>query len=252
MRKYMRRIKLISVCLIAVCLGMFLGGCAFDNNKTEFKYENPEIVEGFILYKSVYEENKLTLYFDSNLYENYRVYSTSEIDCEKKSDRVIITADDVSTITSLAIEDSEHRYELRYLNTNQYAVLAYSMAYDYGWLHYGGRKEDFYTQEELDEQRRQEEEREALFDANWAILEGCYEADNGNHIDFFVDSGYRTMREGEYLFTVTSIIIEDTGEIHVECDAGWAEYMLTCTMADDASYIVAYDYDLKEDVTYYR
>ena len=247
----MRRTKLLSVCLAALSLGMLLGGCTRSSNKTVYQYNETEIVDGFILTKSIYEADKLTLYFESNLDEDeYKVHADCEIEYEIKKGRVEITADDVSEITSLTIEDYQFMYKLRYLDTNQYAVLAYSWTYDVGWEDKGGDIEDYYTKEELEAQERRTREYQERFDSNWALVEGYYEADNGKSIEFYTnDEGERTLRRGEEIREILGISI-DGKRIYITCDADYLEYEIDGEIAEDGSYIVVYDAELKADVKY--
>ncbi len=248
----MRIIKPLSICLAVLSAGTLLGGCTLPGNRTVYKYDDPKIVDDFVLTKSVYEEDRLTLFLNSPLSDKCKVRSDVDIDYEIKNGRIEITADDVSEITSLTIHNDQHKYELRYLNTDQYAVLAYTNVVDIGWMHDGGEIEDYYTQDELDEQRRRKEEQQAIFDANWTVVKGYYEADSGNSIKFYGDTYDRFLREGKHSYSVKYVWIDSDGKVSVECDGGYMQYFFYCVIAEDGTYIVARDYDLGEDVKYYR
>lgn len=255
-RSKIRFCRILLVCQVVLCLGILLGGCSWFGNRTVYRYRKAEVVEGFILTKSVYEEGKLTMYTKSDLSDGYKVYDSSNhmTDYEITEDRVVISAENVSEITELTISNGATIYQLRYLNTDQYAVLAYVSVCDGPNKLIGGDVNDYYTQEELDFQIRLKEEKQAMYDACWAVLEGCYESENGDVIEFYVDDVLgRVVSMVDHSFDIVSI--SNAGnQYYVLCQGGYMQYDFDCEISEECICMsfVTFNRDLKKDVTYYR
>ncbi len=65
---------------------------------------------------------------------------------------------------------NDYRNWLGYHNSNQYAVLAYELAAEIGWNHVGGDPDSYYTEVELEQQTRDQAERQAADDTSCIII----------------------------------------------------------------------------------
>lgn len=255
----MRIIKPLSICLAVLSAGMLLGGCTLPGNQTVYKYDDPEIADDLVLTKSVYEEGKLTIYLASKMSDDLDVWITSDVDddayeCKTFSNRIEITGDNLKEVTAICIEDDIYKYDIRYLDTDQYAVLAYIWADDLGWDLVAGDEEDYYTAEELAEFDRRGKEAEERYNANWELIKGRYESDNGNVIELYEDeTGERFLKtaDEEYPYRVFNVGIYESS-VDVLCQDGPLEYRFECELAEDGSYIEAYDRSAGEDVKYFK
>ena len=216
---------------------LFTVGCSAKEKGTVYEYDHPVAGNSLRLTKSVYDEDTLTIYHKGTLDDSFSVYSTFDIEYEIDDETVQITYEDIEEITSLVFQNAYYKYEVRYLDSNQYAVLEFSWACDLGWDRIGGEYSDYYTQEELDEQERNRQERQALFDTNWAIVEGTYESDDGEEFGFYVDdNGTRLMLQYGHSYRVYGIFINDNN-VTANCLDDPYDYCLEFQIADDGSYV---------------
>ncbi len=230
---------------------LFSGCFAFDKG-TVYKYDNPELIPGLVLTSAVYKEDTLTIYHDGTIDEDCLLYSEYyDFDYEIDDECIVITYVNIEEVTSFSIEHKQHyKYNLRYLNSNQYAVLAYEFATEIGWNYIGGDPDSYYTEIELEQQARNQAERQAAFDASWAIVEGYYESQNGSHIEFYIDdNGTPLLSENNHNKRVFSFGSSGSSWV-ANCLDDPYDYTFYFELADDASYIVVTENG--EDVIYYR
>ena len=97
-----------------------------------------------------------------------------------KNGVLTIKADFAEQISGLMIDDSAHDtiYRLRYLDSPQFAWLADTLWYDYGWMELGDA-ERYYSEAELQAQAdKANEERQETLDL-FALLEGTWVSEDG-------------------------------------------------------------------------
>lgn len=233
---------------------LLLSACSALDKGTVYEYDEPELVSGLVLTRAVYKDDTLTLYHDGTIDDDCRLYSEYyAFEYEIDDDCIVITYDDIDEVTSFSIERSQHyRYNLRYLNSDQYAVLAYEYATEVGWSLRDGDPDSYYTEVELEVQARNQAERQAAFDASWAIVEGYYEAQDGRYIEFFIDdNGIPQLCENNHNKRVFSFGSNGSSWV-ANCSDDPYDYTFYFELAADASYMIVTDYSNGEDVTYYR
>ena len=219
------------ILLLVITLVMLLAlGCGANEQADAYEYYNPEIVEGLKFNKAVYKEDSLTIYHGGTLDKSCKLTYIGtdqeaiegDIDWKVNGRTLTFKGEDADKITSLYIEQNGSKiYKIRWLNSDQYAVLAYNDCTDAGWVKFGGDENDYYTKEELEEQQRRQDDCKEEQDTNWGLLEGEYFSASGEYsVSFYTDElGIRNFNNGDYSLSVMRISIEE-GLVQVVCDAG--------------------------------
>lgn len=227
-----------------------------------YRYEDPqEVFEISIDWTGVYEE-RIEVKFSDDECLGYEFSDAEKLICYNadfevieedadfavEDDVLIIYSDSPEEISGLRIDLSGDLYfSIRYLDSDNYAMLGYSWADDAGMLP-SGDEEAYYTEEEKEAQVREEEESLAEYDRIYRMLEGVWEDEEGTCRVEVWESGpednykryitcYR-MEDGEwvrdmimYAKTLTMTMTE-TG-VSVESTEGSYGYRMCFDMYDD-------------------
>lgn len=228
-------------------------------SKNVFTYENANLVKDITISKSEYGEGILTIYHGGSFDDRFKVNVTFEGDekeytYEIDSEKITIKSDAIDSIDQVNLYSNWANVYLRYLNSNQYAILYYCWADDLGWDLVGGEWESYYTPEEIAAQKKKAEERQKDFKQNFEMLKGTWAEEEGYRtIRFFEEEngpmvcfwdGTESL-EGFKYYRVLRIDNLQNGEIHVGSeediyDIGWTIYMDedgNGFIIDDAHYI---------------
>ncbi|MBE5894207.1 MAG: hypothetical protein E7285_00900 [Lachnospiraceae bacterium] len=158
-----------------------------------YQYEDPqEVFEISIDWTKVYEDRvevQLSdddcLGYDFSDAEKLICYNADfevieeDADFDMEDEVLIIYSDAPEEISGLRIDLSTDLYFcVRYLDSDNYAMLGYSWADDVGMLS-SGDEEAYYTEEEKEAQAREEEERIAEYNRIYQMLEGVWEDEEG-------------------------------------------------------------------------
>lgn len=246
-----RLTKALSILLI-VSMFVLNTGCSLFEKGTVYKYDEPEIVEGLELTRAVYTEDTLRLYHNGSIDDSFRVYSN-----DGAPDRLLeyvinnryieVTSENIEELNSLMLENEYYMYRIRYLDSNQYAVLGFEDVVCAGLIELECDTSAYYTDEEIaaqEEYRQREQER---FDEAWAIVEGTYESCDGDIISINYNAYGTPCYSGNL---IVSIWAGDDNTYTFHCYAGHHEYYPSITMSEDGSYITWLEGG--EFVNYYR
>ncbi len=257
--------KVISILLISLML-VFTGCSTIKDDsdretktsKTEaevetttYRYVYPCIAEPLIITKSEYSDGVLRIYHDGTLDDSYRIYCDYDIDYEINDECATIYYHTIEDITALTFTTDWYKFDIRYLDSDQYAVLAYIFAMDYGWDIYAGSETDYYTAQELEDMEQRRAERQNEFLRCWDIVEGRYNASNGDYIEFYVlnENDYLVSQNG-YTYRVL-YITETDNHYEISCSDDPYDYSFEFDM-DENGNIAIHDFQRDEDIIYER
>lgn len=246
------KIKKIFSITVLVGVMLIVSSCASKKEDgTVYEYKEKNLTRQITISKSVYKDNTLTIYHDGFSSEKYSVQyiSTNNNNDYMDSDtwkyeiddsKIIITCDNAEDINSLVItdENNDNDYYLRWLNTDQYAVLHYTFADDAGMVIDEGDESLYYTKEELEESAQKEAEYKAQQEQIWNRIEGYYETVISGEFMYFItlENGSRCVyQNGEYIFV--DFIDDDDGHITIFYEKSALEYNINLKLSDDGRYL---------------
>lgn len=183
--------------MILVC-GMLLlcCGCSNSDKKKLFEYNNPQKSSGLTLYKTVYSKDRIELY-SPTLNGKY------ELTCFDKNFKAIqgafyhsykdgvytIRFENPEKISGIRLSNNQAEFNIRYLDSNQYAAICYFDATDVGWMT-DDDGEDYYTEEEKQKRKAEIEARQELQKNNFETLLGEWVliGDEKTTLNFYYDN----------------------------------------------------------------
>ena len=147
---------------ISILMGMLgLAACGQNSNQVVYQYpETAVLFDNFHILKTVYTSGEMKLYYrgmnlDGCQIECYDADFTKlsgEFEHMFEDGVLTIKADFAEKVSGLTIGDrrgDDTIYCLRYLDSSQFAWLADTFWYDYGWMELGD-VERYYSEEELE------------------------------------------------------------------------------------------------------
>ena len=177
---------LTTACL---CMGLLcLTACGGVDERTYQYPETTVLFNDFHIIQTVYSPGVMKVYYrGGQLKDNpIRCYDANFEDLGDqfkhtfRNGVLIVEADFAEEISGLTIEDMAHDvvYRLRYLDSPQFAWLADTLWYDYGWMEMGDA-ERYYSEAELKAQAdlANKEQQETL--VVFAALEGTWVSEDG-------------------------------------------------------------------------
>lgn len=189
--------------------------------------------DGYLNYV-IYDGDTLTINSDIIAFDDYSCScydmnfdAVYDVSYEVDGENLIITSDDASNITGICLNSDYSRFEIRYLNSNEYAFMYFTWADDLGFILSGGDREKYYTQEEIlaieqkriDAIKRQEEIFE-YFEGEWIS-----EEDDSVYLSFYIDDyGNRCVKCYSNDFIIGSIELyerSDYEELYVCDNPSW-------------------------------
>ncbi len=195
MKAIIRQIK----CILVVILNIVcLTSCGKGSDKLVYKYDNPKVCDGFDITKSVYEDDTLKVYFQCDRLnedctiacynDSFEQIDEAEYEYQFKNGVLVIEGECAGEISGLTISEKYDRYyNLRYLNSEQFACLYYCFADDLGYEEYGDR-EAYYTSEELERFEHNREETEQRMAEAFSMIEGNWGTKDGlKKLSFYQD-----------------------------------------------------------------
>ena len=169
-------------------VGMMLVGCGNTKTYTYSSSEAKERFEDFYLTKTVVGSDYIKIYWDGKLdsLENYRFTDDSvEID----GHTIIITTADPDNYTELSFSNDNRIYCFRKLYSDMYTALQIDIDSE-GGLHVEGDEDTFFTEEEKESSRKNEEAEAKKQEKLYAIFEGTWKAEDGSYVTFAKDDTY--------------------------------------------------------------
>lgn len=223
---------------IMIILSGMLSACG--NKITTYTYENEAVLKIRIKKTEVYPDRLVVTFAkdslsgveDVNCFQSD--FSALEVEPEFSfaGDALTIETDDAARISGLRVWESDRDlyFDVRYLDSDSYAMLVSAWADDIGYM-VNGDTDAYYTQEEKDAQRELEEQQAEAEAFAFSQLIGEWVNESGNtRIVFDVDES-----SGRYF--MVSVLV----------DGKWTEqefmYITSLTERDaaDAKEIIAYD-----------
>lgn len=173
-----------------------LTACGNDKEKPieKYKYSNEEILSIAITKTSVYSD-RIVLNFSKDSIssvENVVCYADDfrvleeNAECKLLNDSLVIYSENATEISGLRFDANSYMYlEIRYLDSDRYAMIVNSWADDLGYEAYGDL-DTYYTDEEKKRQEELELEHETYETEVFALVEGIWEDEAGTvRIEFY-------------------------------------------------------------------
>jgi len=241
-----------------IMMSFLLSGCG--KNGVTYKYVNQDKSAGIVINKSVYLEDELKLYVkadDNNLEGDFNItfYDSEfnaideEFTSEYRHGVLSIKGKNINKISGLYI-DGRIRYHLRYLDSNEYAILYEHDVTEIGWETYGDT-DKYYTSEELAKQQAAVDEARAIQEENFRTLEGTWKCDRDPslYIRFYEEDGQRLLEwnreidEGEYYLDSMGIAVINICDSYLGkqieiCDDPYWGMMMRFYASDDLTQII--------------
>jgi len=263
-------IKKVLVMAVPLFVAGILASCGFNNSgkvgssgvnsKTTYKYDNSEVMEEVKITKSVYSDEKLTIYISdlgdiSSLacYDKNFQYIDSNFSYEYKKNKLIITGEGAKKISGIYINSSSfQKIKLRYLDSSQYAILIDYFVDDLGTETHGDW-DAYYSEEEIKAQQKAKAERLREQEDNYKAVEGYWKSveDNGEYLYFFTDEdGKKWLRQAIYYNEELNIDDTYINTINIS-EIGIADYYAyyQLEILDSDCWGCCYQFDLNEDMT---
>ena len=152
---------------------------ADDKESVEFVYKKPDSSFDFFLKKTIYKKNNLVVYFkgDNNLNGKKAYVKCFDKEGEEikrfnasiKNNKILIKTSDPARVSGIYVypeENYDYYYKIRYLDSDDYAILQSMFVYDLGWEDLGDTDKYLFDSEkkEIKEnaQKAAQNEREAF------------------------------------------------------------------------------------------
>lgn len=182
--------KIIATVLVLVMLlamALALASCAFKASSYDY---DKEAVEGIKIDKVEYNDDSVVVYFDEFPYESIgkvRCFNSKfeeiEYNAQFSFDDNILTieTDNAKKVSGIYVKDSEsdEEFYVRYLDSDEYAVIAFLWVDDIGYEIFG-EVEEYYTQEEYWQIENQQALREEAMNSLFSMLEGIWTNESGS------------------------------------------------------------------------
>jgi len=266
--------KLLQKIILSMSVSMFLIGaltaCGLTgaggtsekgvNSKITYKYDNSKVMDEVTITKSVYSDGELTIYI-SDLGEDISFayfdsdFNSLDKDFEPvyKKGKLTIKGEGAEKISGIKLTSTLFNgLKLRYLDSNQYAILIDYFVDDLGTQTYGD-EDAYYSAEEKAAQQAAKEERIREQEENYKAVEGHWESveNNGEYVDIFTDEdGSKWLRQAMYIndeLKVEDTYIHTINISEIGIDDYYAYY--TMEILDSDGWGLCYRFDLNEDMT---
>jgi len=254
----MFKIQLFAVLGLLVLATVTFIGCS--SKGVTYKYSNQDETAELVIKKAVYLEDELRLYTD-DIKTDYRVVAfdadfnviDEDFVVENKKGVFVIKGKNAGKISGLYL-DGPMRFRLRYLDTNEYAILYEYDVCDIGWEAYGDFSK-YYTAEELKAQDEAVKKEQALQDENYQIIEGTWKCEENPELYIKIyqdDAGIRWIdwnrkidEENYYLDQMSIAVVyineyDDGWQIDILDDPSWGMSM-SFEMSADKTQIIDYE-----------
>lgn len=189
--------------LLLLCMCVLIGGMLTAcDKKTSYQYGKTELCDTLHIYKTEYKGDIMKLYCEGKYissdigivcYDAAFQEMDADFTYNYKDGVLTIKADFAGQISGLKITANSYvYYMLRYLDSDQYAILYYYFADDLGYEEFGDR-EAYYTDEELarfeaskEKERKRKEEAFSYVEGDWISEDGTEELSFLKQDDSFV------------------------------------------------------------------
>jgi len=266
----MNLVKKVIVMAISTFLVGILSACGFDgaggtgnnsaNGKTTYAYANCKVMDEVEIKKSVYSDGELVIYISDPGDNLSLAYYDAEFEpiaadfgYEYKKGKLTIKGEGAEKISGLKINVSSYReIKLRYLDSNQYAILVDYFVDDLG-TDTQGDWDAYYSEEERAAQQAEKEERLRQQEENYKAVEGYWESveDNGEYVYIFTDEkGSKWLRQAIYYndeLNIDDTYINTINISPIGIDDYYASNRLE--ILDSDGWGCCYQFELNEDLT---
>ena len=188
---------LLVSCLLTACSGL---------PKETYTYETQDELAVSIEKTKVYDD-KIVVCFSKGAFSEVEEvscynaefeYIADDTSFEAKEDVLTVYSSQPDNISGMKITVNHYLYyQIRYLDSDAYAMLQGDWADDYGYF-VSGDKEAFYTEAEKEKQKQLQEERKAEQARAYAMLEGEWDSEDGLTRIVFADSDKLSMEIYKY------------------------------------------------------
>ncbi len=171
------------VCILAVLVVCLLTACAEGHVKT-YRYSKQDDILDEYLIKTEYYEDKLIVHFsedalseveDVNCFDSEDEWVEDRAEFEFEDDVLTIYSENATKITAIDVyEHSERYFSIRYLDSNQYAMLLYTWVSEMG-MEPTGDMDAYLTQEEKDTIEENNAKWAATIAEKFALVSGVWE-----------------------------------------------------------------------------
>lgn len=169
--------------MLLVFLSCVATGCSKRPVAT-YKYINNEDIPAVSVLKTEVYDDKLMVYFSEDALpkaeevksyaDDFSVLKKQE-EFHAEDDVLTIYSTDAKKISGLKVTiNNEKYYDIRYLNSEEYAMLLYTWADDYGMMP-NGDEDAYYTEEEKQEKKRRQEEALKAKEEAFSLITGVWE-----------------------------------------------------------------------------
>lgn len=233
----------------SILLCAFLCGCSVDiehmdrgDKKVTYQYEEAQVTNEFKISKSIYSDDELDIYisdlgdgFELTCFDKDFQMIDKDFDAKYKNGKYCIKGENADLISGIELRSQSVIFHIRYLDSNQYAVLCEYDATDAGWI-IEGDAEKYYTEEELNEQKRSKEEYINRQSKNFSLLEGYWycKEDSDSYLHFYIDEDGSRKLDWNYLdsngeYVLNKICVDqidfvdafDGKEVHILDGISW-------------------------------
>lgn len=240
---YLKRM-IVLLAAVVVCLTSIVGCTTSIGDKTTYRYNQTRIVDGVRITRSVYTEDSLTIYIFATLDNSVSVscfdkdfnFIDRKFEASYSGGKLVIEGENVSEVSGVKIMTSGVRCDLRYLDSDQYAILLYYDATDAGWVLGGGDEYVYYTDEERAAEAAKRADKRAAIKTVMDKYEGLWLSTDDSELEMRLELYYvggapyifftKNLDDGwDYYHNITDMY-EDYSDVGTEmvincCDDGW-------------------------------
>ncbi len=244
MKKIVSVCLLLTICLLTACSGL---------PKETYTYETQDELSVSIEKTKVYDD-KLVVKFSEDAFssveaircydENFEVI-LEDVEFEGEDNVLTIYTEEADKISGLKVTVNDMLYyDIRYLDSESYAMLRGDWADDYGYF-VSGDEDAYYTEAEKEKQKQLQEERLAERDSAFAMIEGSWESEDGLTRIEISDVESPTIEVYEYREGVWNLTDQIIG---YWVSADLRQEPLCVSIEESKGYSMLYDFYMSEDL----
>ena len=181
--------RLLSVIAASIAAATMFTACEKEEKPlATYDYPDKEEILSFCIEKTEYFDDRLEVTFSEDALDEAesvlcrnKSFETiiEESEFKIKNDVLTVYHDNPQEISGLRVTVYQERYfDIRYLDSESYAMLLYTWADDVGMMP-DGDKDAYYTEEEKQKQAELAAERMVKTETAFALLEGVWENEDG-------------------------------------------------------------------------
>lgn len=180
-----KKIVILLVCCTFLAIAIIVATCIMYRNVIVYKYNNNEVKAGITIEKSEYYNDKLVIYgngFDrsmevSGCYDDMLKPIDDNFSYDISTKKIIISIEAARRISGVYIKSGDVEYKIRYLDSDQYAMIWSEFVCDIGIVE-NGNIDAYYTSQELESMKAVQIAEDIKLSNNFSPLEGNWESEN--------------------------------------------------------------------------